>query len=72
MLSLSLSFDDFIITNFNSGTTVTFPMFVWGAAQRGIPREVNVIGTAVFLLAFVIVLAVQVRARRQARALGLT
>jgi spermidine/putrescine transport system permease protein len=70
MLSLSLSFDDFIITNFNSGTTVTFPMFVWGAAQRGIPREVNVIGTAVFLLAFVIVLVVQVRSRRQAKALG--
>jgi len=71
MLSLSLSFDDFIITNFNSGTTVTFPMFVWGAAQRGIPREVNVIGTAVFLLAFVIVLVVQVRSRRQAKAMGL-
>ena len=70
MLSLSLSFDDFIITNFNSGTTVTFPMFVWGAAQRGIPREVNVIGTAVFLLAFVIVLVVQVRSRRQARRWG--
>lgn len=70
MLSLSLSFDDFIITNFNSGTTVTFPMFVWGAAQRGIPRQVNVIGTAVFLLAFVLVLIVQLRARRQARLLG--
>ncbi|OLF12568.1 ABC transporter permease [Actinophytocola xanthii] len=67
MLSLSLSFDDFIITNFNSGTTVTFPMFVWGAAQRGIPREVNVIGTAVFLLAFVLVLVVQLRGRRKAR-----
>ena len=72
MLSLSLSFDDFIITNFNSGTSVTFPMYVWGAAQRGIPRQVNVIGTAVFLLAFVIVLVVQVRSRRQAKALGLT
>ncbi|HEY7595820.1 MAG TPA: ABC transporter permease [Actinophytocola sp.] len=70
MLSLSLSFDDFIITNFNSGTSVTFPMYVWGAAQRGIPRQVNVIGTAVFLLAFVIVLAVQIRGRRQAKALG--
>ncbi len=67
MLSLSLSFDDFIITNFNSGTTVTFPMFVWGAAQRGIPREVNVIGTAVFLLAFVLVVIVQLRSRRKAR-----
>lgn len=67
MLSLSLSFDDFIITNFNSGTTVTFPMYVWGAAQRGIPRQVNVIGTAVFLLAFVLVVIVQLRGRRKAR-----
>lgn len=67
MLSLSLSFDDFIITNFNSGTTVTFPMYVWGAAQRGIPRQVNVIGTAVFLLAFVLVVVVQLRSRRKAR-----
>jgi spermidine/putrescine transport system permease protein len=67
LLSLSLSFDDFIITNFNSGTTVTFPMYVWGAAQRGIPREVNVIGTAVFLLAFVLVVVVQLRSRRKAR-----
>jgi spermidine/putrescine transport system permease protein len=67
LLSLSLSFDDFIITNFNSGTTVTFPMYVWGSAQRGIPREVNVVGTAVFLLAFVLVVIVQLRARRKAR-----
>lgn len=35
LLSFSLSFDDFIITNLNAGQTVTFPMFVWGAAQRG-------------------------------------
>src|SRR5690606_21158375 len=69
LLSLSLSFDDFIITNFNSGTSVTFPMFVWGSAQRGIPREVNVVGTAVFLVAFVIVALVQLRSRRQAKAL---
>jgi spermidine/putrescine transport system permease protein len=69
LLSLSLSFDDFIITNFNSGTRVTFPMFVWGSAQRGIPREVNVVGTAVFVIALVIVALVQLRSRRQARAL---
>jgi spermidine/putrescine transport system permease protein len=51
LLSFALSFDDFIITNLNSGQTVTFPMFVWGAAQRGIPMQVNVIGTVMFLLA---------------------
>ena len=47
LLAFSLSFDDFIITNFNAGSTsITFPMFVWGAAQRGTPVQINVIGTA--------------------------
>jgi spermidine/putrescine transport system permease protein len=62
LLSFALSFDDFVITNFNAGAGVqTFPMFVWGAAQRGIPAQVNVIGTAMFLLALLIVLAGQQR-----------
>jgi len=56
LLSFSLSFDDFIITNFNHGNTITFPMFVWGAAQRGIPPQVNVIGSVMFLLALALVL----------------
>lgn len=55
LLAFALSFDDFIITNFNSGNTITFPMYVWGAAQRGVPPEVNVIGTAMFLLALLLV-----------------
>ncbi len=66
LLSFSLSFDDFIITNFNSGTTVTFPMYVWGAAQRGIPPQVNVIGTAMFLIAVLIVVAGEIINRRRA------
>jgi spermidine/putrescine transport system permease protein len=56
LLAFSLSFDDFIITNFNSGRTVTFPLFVWGAAQRGVPPQVNVIGTMMFLAALTAVL----------------
>ena len=66
LLSFSLSFDDFIVTNFNSGTVVTFPMFVWGAAQRGIPPQINVIGTAMFVISFLIVLIGQIpRLRRK-------
>ena len=42
LLSFSLSFDDFIITNLNAGNTTTFPMYVWGVAQRGVPMQVNV------------------------------
>ncbi|MBL6275281.1 ABC transporter permease [Micromonospora fiedleri] len=67
LLAFSLSFDDFIITNFNSGTTVTFPMYVWGAAQRGIPPQVNVIGTAMFAIALLLVLATMLRGRRARR-----
>jgi spermidine/putrescine transport system permease protein len=68
LLAFSLSFDDFIITNFNSGNTITFPMFVWGVNQRGIPPQVNVIGTAMFAIALMLVLATNVRRKREARA----
>ncbi|MFL6286849.1 MAG: ABC transporter permease [Actinomycetes bacterium] len=70
LLSFSLSFDDFIITNLNAGQTVTFPMFVWGASQRGVPMQVNVIGTVMFLIAFALVLGGEIRSRRQSRALA--
>ncbi|MFJ7060368.1 ABC transporter permease [Streptomyces griseobrunneus] len=65
MLAFALSFDDFIITNFNAGSTVTFPMFVWGSAQRGTPVQINVIGTAMFIIAVMVVLVGQVIASRR-------
>ncbi|AZS84806.1 ABC transporter permease [Streptomyces griseoviridis] len=67
LLSFALSFDDFIITNFNAGSTVTFPMFVWGSAQRGTPVQINVIGTAMFLIAVLFVLASMIVTRRRTR-----
>ncbi|MFD1505841.1 ABC transporter permease [Georgenia yuyongxinii] len=67
MLSFALSFDDFVITNFNSGTTVTFPMFVWGSAQRGVPPQVNVVGTAMFVIAVAVLVLSQLRGRRAPR-----
>ena len=69
LLSFSLSFDDFIITNLNAGTTTTFPMYVWGAAQRGVPMQVNVVGTLMFALSVVIVVGAEVNNRRRQRAL---
>ncbi len=59
LLAFSLSFDDFIITNFNSGTLKTFPEFVYTSAARGIPAQANVIGSAMFILALLIVIAGQ-------------
>jgi spermidine/putrescine transport system permease protein len=56
LLAFSLSIDDFVITSFNSGTTETFPLYVWGQAQRGVPPEVNVIGTMIFGVAIVLML----------------
>lgn len=70
LLSFSLSFDDFIITNLNAGQEVTFPMFVFGANQRGVPMQVNVIGTAMFLIAIAIVLGNELFRRRQEKALA--
>ena len=64
LLAFSLSFDDFIITNFNSGTLTTFPKFVYVSAARGIPAQANVIGSAMFFLALAIVIAGQLISRK--------
>lgn len=68
LLSFSLSFDDFIITNFISGDETTFPKFVYVSYLRGIPAQANVIGFSMFLIAVLLVIAGQVigRARRTA------
>ncbi|UYK41620.1 ABC transporter permease [Microbacterium terricola] len=67
LLSFSLSFDDFIITYFNAGTVQTFPVYIYVAAQRGIPPQANVIASAVFLLAIAATLVFQVGAARRAQ-----
>jgi spermidine/putrescine transport system permease protein len=61
LLAFSLSFDDFIITNFNSGQFTTFPKFVYVSATRGIPAQANVIASAMFFIALAIVLVAQTR-----------
>ena len=60
LLAFSLSFDDFIITNFNSGDVNTFPKFVWVSSLRGIPAQANVIASAMFFLALAAVVLAQV------------
>ncbi len=67
LLAFSLSIDDFVITNFTAGRTVTFPMYIWGAARIGIPVQVNVIGTAIFLVAVGLVALSVVVQRRSER-----
>lgn len=70
LLSFSLSFDDFIITNFNSGSDVTFPMYVWGQARVGVPMQVNVVGTLMLVISLVIVVGGEIASRRRTRALA--
>jgi spermidine/putrescine transport system permease protein len=66
LLGFALSFDDFIISNFNAGPrTITFPLWVFGAAQRGIPPEINVLGSIIFFVTVVVMLVnVRLQARR--------
>jgi spermidine/putrescine transport system permease protein len=57
LLAFALSVDDFVITYLNSGSVVTFPLYVWGAARTEIAPQINVIGSAIFLIAVAIMLA---------------
>lgn len=69
LLGFALSFDDFIISFFNAGTLVTFPIYIWGAAQRGIPVQVNALATLVFVIALMIVLGIQLFSARRRKSL---
>jgi spermidine/putrescine transport system permease protein len=60
LLSFALSFDDFIITNFNAGTATTFPKFIYVSALKGVPAQANVLASIVFVAALVLVVVVQV------------
>ena len=70
LLSFALSFDDFIITNFNSGAVTTFPKYIYVSAARGIPAEANVIASAVFIFALVLVVTAQVSRAARAKRLA--
>ncbi len=69
LLSFALSIDDFVISDFNSGQTETFPLFIYGAAQRGIPVQVYTLATMLFaitVLAMIFVTWQQARAEKLA------
>jgi len=57
LLGFALSIDDFVITYFNAGGTQTFPVFVWGIARVSVPPQVNVVASAIFLIAIGLALA---------------
>jgi spermidine/putrescine transport system permease protein len=51
LLGFALSIDDFVITYLNAGPVQTFPIFVWGVARVAVPPQVNVVASAIFLVA---------------------
>ena len=67
LLAFALSIDDYVITSFVSGQTITFPLWVYGASRFGVPPEVNVLGTLIFVVAGLFILAQILWARRQRR-----
>jgi len=57
LLGFALSIDDFVITYFNAGSEQTFPVFVWGIARVAVPPQVNVVASAIFIVAIALALA---------------
>ena len=56
MLSFALSLDDFIITYFVSGSTVTYPLYVNAATKAAVPPQINVLATAILLISLVLLM----------------
>ncbi len=67
LLAFSLSIDDFVITQFTSGTVVTFPIWVWASIRNNLPPQVQVIGTIIFVGSVGLVVLSTLWQRRQAR-----
>jgi len=69
LLAFSLSFDDFIVSNFTAGQSVTFPLFIYGSKLKDFPPQLFAVGTIMFLVSFVFVIGGELwRMRRRARA----
>jgi spermidine/putrescine transport system permease protein len=68
LLSFALSLDDFVITLFNSGSEVTFPLYIFGATQRAIPPQIQVLSTMVLLVSVLLLASGSVFGRYRARA----
>jgi spermidine/putrescine transport system permease protein len=64
MLAAVLSIDDYVITSFNAGGTTTLPLWIYGASRIGVPAQVNVMGTLIFLVGVVYVVVSLARAAR--------
>lgn len=55
LLAFALSIDDYVITSFVAGRSITFPLWVFGVSRLGVPPEVNVLGTLIFVIALIFI-----------------
>lgn len=67
LLAMAISVDDYVITSFNAGQTVTFPIFIFGATRQGVPPEVNVLATGLLIVVLVLMALNVMLQRRLAR-----
>ncbi len=65
LLAFALSIDDFVITQFTSGATITFPLWIYGAVRIGVPPQVNILGTLIFAVGVAIAVVNTVTSRRR-------
>ena len=65
LLAFALSIDDYVVTSFVNGQVETFPIWVYGATRIGVPPQVNVMGTLIFLGGAAIAVGNALLARRQ-------
>lgn len=63
LLAFVLSLDDYVVSSFNAGGTLTFPLWVYGASRIGVPPQVNVMGTLIFAIGVIYVIATLARSR---------
>ena len=66
MLAFALSIDDFITTEFTSGSFVTYPLWIWSVSRQGLPPQVNVMGSIIFAVGVLFAVVNSVVSRRRA------
>jgi spermidine/putrescine transport system permease protein len=66
MLAFALSIDDFITTEFTSGSFVTYPLWIWSVSRQGLPPQVNVMGSIIFAVGVLFAIGNSLVSRRRA------
>jgi len=70
LLAFALSIDDFITTEFTSGSYMTYPLWIWSVSRQGLPPQADVMGSIIFLVGALGAGAYAIFAKRRALAAG--